>query len=443
MEEKSPRESPEERSGEVTKAFREAFQGAEPTHLSRAPGRVNLIGEHTDYNGLPVFPMALRQEVNVHFRPRQDGLIRFVNPVPEFPPRSFQLSGDIPKDPTGDWGNYLKAPCQALVRTLGPLRGMDAFLTSSVPVASGLSSSSALVIAVGKALLHANEMEAPILELAEEMAAAERYTGTQGGGMDQAISLGAVAGHASRIEFDPLSLQKTPVPPGWHFVVGHTLVRAEKSGGAQATYNQRREECDQALSGMAPALYSLGSKADGPGSLQEFPAASRTHSDAGPEEEYEYDYPIPTYRELIPEYALEDLLGLAEAGLPSPLLRRFRHVVTEAARVYAAEAAMKANDLLTFGILMDASHESLRTDYEVSSPELDRLVELARSGGAAGARLTGAGFGGCMVALTDEDHLEKVLASLRTYYSELGFSGRLSHVLFRAEPSEGASVHSL
>lgn len=412
---------------ELKLAFQKAFQGERPTFVSRAPGRVNLIGEHTDYNGLPVFPMALKQEVTILFRPREDDQVRFANLDPEFEPRAFRISKEIQRDPPGDWGNYLKAPFQEMVEKLGPLKGMDALLTSNIPVAAGLSSSSAVVIAVGKALLQANEMEAPVLELAEEFAAAERYTGTQGGGMDQAISLGAIEGHASRIEFDPLSLHPSPVPPGWHFVVAHTLVRAEKSGGAQEGYNLRREECDLGLEAMLSALPSLDLR----------------RGTVGPNQEYEFDYSELTYKELISEFPIEEMVGLAEGKLPPPLKERVRHVVTEGTRVYAAEAAMKERDLLTFGILMDASHESLKVDYAVSSPELDQLVELAREGGAAGARLTGAGFGGCIVALADDTHVESVLATLAGYYEDRGYSGPLDQVLFRAEPSGGATVSAL
>jgi len=394
-------------------AFRAAFEGAVPTHLSRAPGRVNLIGEHTDYNDLPVFPMALRQEVRIFFRPRGDDLVSISNLNPEFPARSFILSTDIEKVHAGDWGNYLKAPCQALVRRLGPLKGFDALVVSTVPVASGLSSSSALVNSVGLALLHTNGRSIPTLELAEEMAAGERYTGTQGGGMDQAISLGAREGHASRIEFNPLSMHQSPVPPGWHFVVAHSLVRAEKSGSAQAAYNSRRQECTEALAILNGKL-------------------SPDRKD------------VSTYPELISRVPIRELLELGVTHLPSPLLPRFRHVVTEAARIYEAEAAMRRGDLLTFGILMDASHESLRTDYEVSSPELDELVGIAREAGAAGARLTGAGFGGCMVALADGARSEQLMKAMaENYFSTKKLQGPLSDALFLAEAAAGASVSPL
>lgn len=394
-------------------AFQAVYDGTVPTHISRAPGRVNLIGEHTDYNDLPVFPMALRQEIRIFFRPREDNWVRISNLNSEFPPRSFTLSDKIPKDETGDWGNYLKAPCQALVRRLGPLTGFDALVISTVPVASGLSSSSALVNAVGLALLHTNGKSIPTLELAEEMAQGERYTGTQGGGMDQAISLGAREGHASRIEFNPLSLHESPVPPDWCFVVAHTLVRAEKSGAAQAAYNNRRKECAEALEILKG---KLGDGEDG----------------------------LLTYPDLISRFPIAELVKLAEAHLPTTLLSRFRHVVTEAVRVHEAEEAMRKADLLTFGILMDASHESLRTDYEVSSPELDQLVGIAREAGAAGARLTGAGFGGCMVALADGSRSEEVMQAIAGgYHSQRTLPGSLSEVLFIADPAPGASVIDL
>lgn len=188
------------------------------------------------------------------------------------------------------------------------------------------------------------------------------------------------------------------------------MVRAEKSGPAQAAYNRRRQECGEALE------------------LLEAPPGSTGRV---------------TYAELLERHSIQDLLSRAQESLTPPLLQRFRHVVTEGARVYQAEEAMRKGDLLTFGILMDASHESLRTDYEVSSPELDRMVELARKGGAAGARLTGAGFGGCMVALADDARLPSVVSSLEAYFRERGMDGDLSPVLFPAEPAGGAEVLTL
>ncbi len=402
--------------------FGARFEGAEPSHLTRAPGRVNLIGEHTDYNGLPVFPMALQREITLLFRPRDDSTIRIANVNPEFELRSFQVAPEIEANAPGDWGNYLKAPCQEMARAQqdlsgpGTLRGFDGLVASNLPVASGLSSSSALVIAVGSTLATVNGFDIPPLEMAESMARAERYTGTQGGGMDQAISLGAASGCASHIEFEPLEMFTIPVPSSWHFIVADTLVRAEKSGAAQVAYNLRTRECREALALILDAL--SGAPLSPP--------------------------PPMRYPELLKNVGLRDLLSLASEVLEEPHLPRFRHVVTEATRVYEAEGAMKANDLLTFGLLMDASHESLSEEYQVSSPELDQLVELARRGGAAGARLTGAGFGGCIVALADEPHVQGVIANLEEgYYRERNTPGPVEDHLFEALPSAGASVREI
>jgi galactokinase len=254
------------------------------------------------------------------------------------------------------------------------------------------------------------------LEFAEAMARAERYTGTQGGGMDQAISAGAMEGHASRIEFDPLRMTHAPMPPDWRFVVAHTLVRAEKSGPAQEAYNLRTRECREALGAIRASL--------GEGSwitAEPF-----------------------TYSRLLELTSVQDLVDLAEKTLDGTLLKRFRHVVTEGNRVYEAEQALLEGDESTFGLLMNASHRSLREDYEVSSPELDAMVEIALEAGAAGARLTGAGFGGCIVALTDSAGLSKVMDALhREYYEDRTVPGPLNDVLFPAEASQGGTVKTL
>jgi galactokinase len=391
---------------------------------------VNLIGEHIDYNGLPVFPMAIQRQIEMVFRPRSDSRIRVLNNDPEFPASTFTLSTRIAPDPAGSWSNYLKAGCQALAGHFTDLGGMDALVSSTLPVAAGLSSSSALVIATARSLLHANGREMPALELAEEMARAERYTGTQGGGMDQSISLTGKEGHATRIEFHPLRVFHTPLPTGWRFVIAHSMVRAEKSGPAQAAYNRRREECREALRRIWTRIE--------PGELLPPGVATPTPPDGS------HQAGGLTYAALIEGVPLKELVGLADQVLQGALRKRFRHVVTEAVRVYEAERSMRRGDLPAFGVLMDASHESLRSDYEVSSPELDTLAELARTGGAAGARLTGAGFGGCIVALAQEDREADVIHALEHgYYRARGHDGALDNVLLTAEPSAGASVHPI
>ncbi|MGD8321986.1 MAG: galactokinase [Gemmatimonadota bacterium] len=392
--------------------------GAPPTHLSRAPGRVNLIGEHTDYNDLPVLPAALQREVRIVLRPRSDGLVRLANVRAEFPSVEYEIGVALERGPEGAWENYLKAPAWELARRHAIARGFDGLVSSDVPVASGLSSSSALVVAVGLALSRINEVGLEALELARLMADAERFTGTRGGGMDQAISAGARAGHAARIDFSPLRMHHVPVPVDWRFVVADTGVRAEKSGPAQAAYNRRRSECEEALALVEGALTSRGA-------------------------------PLPRragrgYGAVMAAHGTRAALDLGEEVLSGNLLKRYRHVVSEAQRVADAQDALLQADHMAFGMLMDASHGSLRTDYNVSSAELDELVALAKEGGAAGARLTGAGFGGCIVALTAPSTLDGVLEALVSgYYEARGLTEDLDDRLFVAVPSAGASFEEL
>jgi galactokinase len=383
--------------------------GSEASHLARAPGRVNLIGEHIDYAGLAVLPMAIQRELRVLFKPRSDTRIRMCNVDPQFGSRSFAIAEDIPPYPDGDWGNYVKAASQGLQRRYGPLKGFDAAVESTLPVAAGLSSSSALVVMAAKCLLHASEVEIQDLELAEELAEAERYVGTRGGGMDQAICVGAQPQTASRVEFEPLQLTPLPVPDDWRFVVASSLVQAEKSGAAKEAYNSRRSDCEEALHAVIAHL----------------------------------DTPRATfsYRTVLEELTPFDIEEIVDHVLTGNPLKRFRHVVTEATRVSLAEDALRTGHVERVGTLLSESHASLRDDFEVSCSELDTLVDIATSSGAAGARLTGAGFGGCVLALSTRDRVGDVLAALREKYYEP--RGLIEDNLFIAEPSGGATVTSL
>ncbi len=402
-------------SDPLVEAFRSRF-GVAPTHASRAPGRVNLIGEHTDYNGLPVLPVALQREARIVLVPREDDVVRLANTEAEFAEVEFEVGVAIEPGPPGHWGNYVKAPAQELARRCAAWRGFDGVLSSDVPVASGLSSSSALVNAVGLALAEINQVGLNALALADLMADAERYTGTRGGGMDQAISMAAWAGHAARIDFHPLRVRHVPVPADWRFVVADTGVRAEKSGPAQAAYNRRRSECEEALEAVVAELVRV-----------------RRLRRA-----------VKGYPELLRSVHGAEALQAAEQTLDATLLKRFRHVVTENARVVEAQDLLSQADHAGFGTLMDASHGSLRTDYNVSSAELDELVALAKEGGASGARLTGAGFGGCIVALASMATVDEVLETLVAgYYEPRDMTDRLNQRLFLAVPSGGASFEAL
>ncbi len=388
------------------------FGDSAGTRLVRAPGRVNLIGDHTDYNGLPVFPMAIQRDMAILFRLRFDGEIRLHNTDPHFAPRRFHLGPEIAPEAQGDWGNYLRAAGQAIFRAHGSLLGIDGVVSGDVPVASGLSSSSALVVACGLALVVANDIKTSSEELAVLLAEGERYVGAEIGGMDQAISLGGQRNAAFRIDFNPLRLQRTPVPPDWTFIVASSLVRAPKSGSARNVYNARTRECREALDAFLDHPKVPGE--------------------------------IDGYEALVGTLSLGEILAVAVQALQNPLLKRLRHTVTEAARVADARAAMLRDDPETFGQLMTSSHRSLRDDYDVSCPELDELVEISLDSGAYGARLTGAGLGGCAVALCRSDSVEPVLAALRRHYYEgRTYEGALDDHLLAAQPSDGASLVEL
>ncbi len=389
----------------------------------RVPGRVNLIGEHIDYNGLPVLPMAIQREIRMVFRPRSDATVRVENVDPVHGSVEFSLERLPEAAPEGGWGNYLLAAVHELASVLGsggsPATGFDAIVASTLPQDAGLSSSSALVVAMGLALIESNGQHVGREDLATRMARAERFVGTEGGGMDPAVILGATEAHALWIDFDPFAARAIPIPRGWTFVVAHSLKSASKSGAAQKEYNRRTRECRTALEQLGEGSYAelLGEK-----------GARGASRGAGAEHASE-----------------QQILAGASQRLSGDVWRRFRHVVTEYHRVIQAVEAMTAGNLPAMGALMSASHESLRHDYDVSTPELDILVELAVGAGAVGARVTGAGFGGAIVALCTKDTAPRVLTALEAGF----FSARdaeiadLSDVLFVAEASAGATIHAM
>ncbi len=392
----------------LTLRFSERF-GSAPSFFVRAPGRVNLMGDHIDYNLLSVLPMALPQSLCMAVRPRSDARIRLQSMDGPFAAREFEAAPQVTPFPSGDWGNYAGAAVQELAAGRGGagLRGFDALIDSDIPRAAGLSSSSALVVATGLAFLTANQQSYTVLDLAERMARAERYVGTRGGGMDQAIILGAQAGAAARIDFAPLRITQHAVPQDWRFVVAYSGATAEKSGAAREAYNERAGACAQALRFAADVM----------GAAQ------------------------PTYAMLLARHGAQPLLARVQATMPPRLFRRFRHVVTEAERVGRAEAALRAADGATFGRLMLESHASLRNDYEVSTAALDGLVEASVAAGAMGARLTGAGFGGCMVALTDARQAPALVEALLEHASASGGTRALgSDTVFMGLPGDGARV---
>lgn len=203
-----------------------------------APGRVNLIGEHIDYHGLPVLPIALRQRITVSFKSRSDALIRASSEA--YGARQFEWHNNLERVAPGDWENYLRAAALAVSKKWGAGRGIDATLHSDLPAAAGLSSSSALLVAFTLALLRANHQRATFEELMEILPDGEQFVGTRGGGMDHAASLASRAGHASLVNFDPAAVRHIAIPHDWVFLVADSGIRAEKSGAARERYNAVR-----------------------------------------------------------------------------------------------------------------------------------------------------------------------------------------------------------
>lgn len=368
--------------------------GSEPAAIS-APGRVNLIGEHIDYHNLPVLPIAMQRRIRIAFRPRADRRIRAVSEG--YGVREFDWEPKLAPSGSGDWVNYVKAAAQAVEGRWSLARGIDAAIVSDLPPAAGLSSSSAVLTGFTLALLQANGVHATFEELMDILPDGEQFVGTRGGGMDHAAVLACKPGSALLIHFAPISISQVPIPEGWAFLVAHSLTTAEKSGAIRAEYNSRRTAGTRALE-------QLG---------------------------------LASYRSAVEERTFDELRALA-AGLDEEEQRCFLHVVGEAFRVTDAVAALRNADAVTFGRILNASHESLRDKLRVSCPALDSLVEAARSAGALGARLTGAGFGGCAVILCRAAERERVRAELveRYYSKRSGFNPDMH--LIAAEPSTGA-----
>jgi galactokinase len=439
----------EERAAVLADQLR-GYAGRPVTCVVRAPGRVNLLGEHTDYNGLPVLPMAIDRSVMIAVAPRDDRRVRLFNTAAHFPAREYELSDSIPPYADGDWGNYSKAAAQGVVRHVGERlrRGADLLVDGTIPSGAGLSSSSALVVANALALLAASEVEVGYEQLAELLPGAERYVGTLSGGMDQATSLLARAGHALRIDFFPLRVRCVPLPPGYSVVVCHSLVRAEKSGAAKRGYNLRVIECrlacrvlDRALASCLPrGLHALGDLAAlFPGrALLDFLPYLALRVPERPLALHEVAACIGTS----PDQLRAECAIAAAVGDSFNLVRRVRHVLSEAERVNEAEQALRAGDAAAFGQLMDASHGSCRDDYEISCPELEELIRIAKEAGATGARLTGAGFGGCTVNLVADDAVVSFLTRVDRYFyrTRLQCSARVTDYRFVLRPCGGAEV---
>ncbi|MFP4026963.1 MAG: galactokinase [Candidatus Brocadiia bacterium] len=366
-----------QKTKKIMERFQEVFGSTDGLRCARAPGRVNLIGEHTDYNGGFVLPMAIDREVRIYFRPMENGPSRIWS---ENYGEWDEFDVDNPdRNPDQPWTNYIRGVAWALAKDDWAVQSIEGVVFGDVPLGAGLSSSAAIEVASALALSpDAAAATADRGRLALTCQKAENdFVGVNCGIMDQFVSLHAASDRAVLLDCRSLEHQLLPLDTTVvRVVVCNTMADHELSSSA---YNQRRATCEQAAT-------DIGVAEDGVTELRDVSLSM-----------------LERRRELLDETEY----------------RRAKHVVSENDRARTAVDALESANYDEFGDLMNASHESLRIDYEVSCEELDAMVEAARSvPGCLGARMTGAGFGGCTVNLVRTESAEGFVSAVREEYQE-------------------------
>uniref|UniRef100_A0A8D0C741 Galactokinase 2 n=1 Tax=Scleropages formosus TaxID=113540 RepID=A0A8D0C741_SCLFO len=400
--------------------FVEKF-GEPPLFYACAPGRVNLIGEHIDYCGYAVLPMAIEQSILAAVSVNDTQSIQLANVNPQY--KDFAVSSEeLQIDRTNpQWYYYYLCGVRGVKEHLGlaPLAGMKCVVDGTVPPSSGLSSSSALVCCAGLVTLEANNKMLSKVELAEICARCERYIGTEGGGMDQSISFLAEEGTAKLIEFNPLRAVDVKLPDGAVFVIANCCVEMNKA--ATSHFNIRVVECRLAAKLLAKRRGLDWS------CVQRLKEVCQT---LGVSLEQLRDGVLSANTQHVTHFKLH---------------QRAQHVYSEAARVLRFREVCEAapdDSIRQLGLLMQQSHTSCRDLYECSCPELDQLVRTCLKAGAVGSRLTGAGWGGCTVSMVPVDKLEAFLQEVRkSYYTSDPRRAALEkHSLFVTKPGGGAAL---
>ena len=356
----------------LSKRFQQ-LHGTRPK-IFRAPGRVNLIGEHTDYNDGYVMPIAIELYTWVAAGRRPDRILRVHS-------LHFGETIELPLDefagpPRQHWSDYIRGVAAVLEASGQKLSGANLVIQGQLPLGGGLSSSASLEISTALAMMWASNFELPPLEMVRACQRAEHeYAGTRCGMMDQFIITFGRLQHALMLDCRSLEYRLVPIPEHARVVVANSMLRHELAAGE---YNRRRADCEAGVR-----------------TLQRHLPGVRALRDVTPAE-----------------------LESHKSDLPDPVYRRSRHVVSENQRVLGAAEALQAGDLDRVGQFMFESHRSLRCNYEVSSAELDVLVELASAcQGVYGARMTGGGFGGCTVNLVRSDAVERLQAQIAEGYA--------------------------
>ena len=378
---------------ELVKKFAQHYEGY--PRLFQAPGRVNLIGEHTDYNDGYVFPMAIDRYTSVAVRPRSD---QVVNIWSENLEQKCTINLNDTLKPRNDWSDYVVGVIWTLMSSGVALCGADIYIESDVPVGSGLSSSAALEVSTAYSLINVNNHEMDKTTLAKLCQKAENeFVGMKCGIMDQFIACHGKADHALFLDCRSLDFEWVPLPTqSVRVVVCNTMVKHELG---TSEYNKRRSECEQGVSIMKEQLPHIKALRDVSSSQFE------TLSDS----------------------------------LPETVRRRCKHVILEDERVLESMKVLRDGNSTIFGDLMNASHSSLRNDYEVSCQELDTMVDIAREmPWVHGARMTGGGFGGCTVNLINQEKTDEFCRTVALRYeSAVG----INPDVYVCVPSQG--VHEI
>jgi galactokinase len=383
---------------DLTQRYRSLF-GGEPSFRITAPGRVNLIGEHTDYNDGYVMPIAIQYAVTMLAGPRDDGEIR-LDSADFDQTASFRADGRAAKDPRFPWSDYEKGVAAEFLKRGDRPAGANVTIQGNVPMASGLSSSAAVEVAFAAALRALNGIALSDVDLVKLCQRAENdFVGMKCGIMDQFISCLGRAGQALFLDCRSLEYRYAPFPSDrYTVVILNTRKKRELTG---SEYNERRGQCEEGVRILSKSLPGIRALRDV--SVEEF----QTHA----------------------------------AGLPELVRRRCLHVVTENRRVLDFADALASADEARIGRLLAESHRSLKECFEVSCRELDLMVDIATStAGVIGARMTGAGFGGCAIAVarkgTEEALADRVAAE---YFAETGIRPEV----YTSAPSDGVRVERL
>jgi galactokinase len=333
----------------VVNKYKELY-GGEPTVIVRAPGRVNLIGEHTDYNDGFVLPMAIDRSFWIALSPREDTLVEIYSIDLD---ETDKFDAENPSHKPGHWGEYLRGIAWYLTKQGHKLTGWQGVASGNIPIGAGLSSSAGVELATARAFSAVSGIEWQAVEMAKVSQNTEiEWVGVNCGIMDQLISATGVAGHAVLIDCRSLALDTVPLPEGTSVIILDTSTRR---GLVDSAYNERRSQCEEAA-----AYFGVTALRDV--SLVEFKAKM--------------------------------------SGMPLLAQKRAKHVISENERTLKAAEVMKSGDAQALGKLMNESHQSLEEDFEVSSDALNAIVAISQSRPECyGARMTGAGFGGCGVAL--------------------------------------------